>query len=188
MTHPPAPGGPPATPPPPSFDFPALSTPGTPQFNAAWARVVSHHRSELRTVLAKFGAQPTDVDDLLQHVWITAMDEIHTLRNRSADGFRSWLRGIARNTAAAHYRDSATRRRAEEHAAAEAPLVSLQRPDTGDGQRLLALLQPRERTLVRMLAEGYSREEVSRRLGVGVAAVHQIVLRIRKMLDTKGWR
>ena len=63
-----------------------------------------------------------------------------------------------------------------------------------DKELLLATLTARQRRIAFLLAEGYTRVEIAKEVGVCTQAVHQIILRIRKRLaikagvDVKGWR
>ena len=65
-----------------------------------------------------------------------------------------------------------------------------------DQELMLKSLTARQREVVKLLSEGYSRIEIGERLSPPVCtqAVHQIVLRIRKRLakkagvSTKGWK
>lgn len=65
-----------------------------------------------------------------------------------------------------------------------------------DQELMLKSLTARQREVVKLLSEGYSRIEIGEQLSPSVCtqAVHQIVLRIRKRLEkkvgvsTKGWK
>lgn len=51
---------------------------------------------------------------------------------------------------------------------------------------LYQVLTKRQRTVAMLLAEGYSRRDAAIKLEVSLQAVHQIVLRMRSRLRTKG--
>lgn len=51
---------------------------------------------------------------------------------------------------------------------------------------LYQVLTKRQRTVAQLLAEGYSRRDAEEKLEVSLQAVHQIVLRMRSRLRTKG--
>ena len=47
-------------------------------------------------------ARPDDVPDLMQDVWVTGLQEIHTIKDRAA--FAGWIGAVARNRARMHHR------------------------------------------------------------------------------------
>lgn len=51
---------------------------------------------------------------------------------------------------------------------------------------LYQVLTKRQRTVASLLADGYTRRETAQKLEVSLQAVHQIVLRMRNRLRTKG--
>ncbi|HSK09463.1 MAG TPA: sigma-70 family RNA polymerase sigma factor [Vicinamibacterales bacterium] len=127
-----------------------------------------------------------DVDDLLQDVFVTALERLRTLRDAGA--FGPWLAAIARNRAVDHYR----RGRRREGGAASEPV------SPGDGpaaEALAALAAIRSlppayhETLTLRLVEGMTGPEIAARTGLTPASVrvnlHRGMKQLREKLDVK---
>jgi RNA polymerase sigma-70 factor (ECF subfamily) len=76
----------------------------------AWARLVGLYAPLVRYWCARGGLRPEDADDVVQEVFQAALIGLEGFRrDRPGDTFRGWLRGVARNRIALHYRHAARR-------------------------------------------------------------------------------
>jgi RNA polymerase sigma-70 factor, ECF subfamily len=122
----------------------------------------------------------SEVDDLMQDVFLSAMNRLRTLRNPAA--FAGWLTMIARNRAIDWYRQTpATSELPDGLAAASAPVT--------EAARALAAIQElpeayRE-TLVLRLVEGMTGAEIAGRTGLTAESVRVNLHRGMKMLREK---
>ena len=123
---------------------------------------------------------PTDADDLVQDVFLVAMQKLHTLREAGA--FGGWLATIARNRVVDFHR---TRRKTtelpEDLAHAD--------PEQSEAERVLLIIQTlpeayRE-TLVLRLVEGMSGPEIAARVGLTADSVRVNLHRGMKLLREK---
>jgi RNA polymerase sigma-70 factor (ECF subfamily) len=131
---------------------------------------------------------PAEADDIVQEVFLTAMRQLHSLREEGA--FGGWLATIARNRAAAHYRS--------------APMETVELPeeiagaatqeDEEEARRVLAVIRAlpvayRE-TLVMRLVEGMTGPEIAVRSGLTPDSVrvnlHRGMKLLRAELERKG--
>ena len=109
----------------------------------------------------------TDVDDLVQDVFLVAMRRLDSLREAAA--FPGWLAAIARHRAADYYR-----RHAPDHLplAADVPATA---SDNGEARAILDVIRslpPAYREpLVLRLVEGMSGQEIADRTGLTPASV-----------------
>ena len=127
-----------------------------------------------------------DADDLLQDVFVTALERLRTLRDAGA--FGGWLAAIARNRATDHHR-----RKVPVDSAAAGELVS---GDHGPSAEALAALDAirslpaayRE-TLTLRLVEGMTGPEIAARTGLTPRSVrvnlHRGMKQLRKKLEVK---
>jgi RNA polymerase sigma-70 factor (ECF subfamily) len=123
----------------------------------------------------------TDVDDLVQEVFLTAMRRLDTLRDPAA--FPGWLAAIARNHATDHFR----RRGAE---TVELPDNLAARPD--ESEQALAVLDAVRslpdaytETLVLRLVEGMTGPEIAARTGLTEGSVRVNLHRGMKLLRAR---
>lgn len=121
--------------------------------------------------------RPAEADDLMQEVFLTALEKIVTLRDGAA--FGGWLAMIARNRAADHHRGR------RQHV--EIP-DDLGRPDAerAEAERVLRAIQTlpeayRE-TLVLRLVEGLSGPEIAEQVGLTPESVRVNLHRGMKLL------
>ena len=121
---------------------------------------------------------PADAEDMVQDVFVAAMNRLRELRTASA--FRGWLGAIARRRAIDHFRDG--RRRAE---------FSLTNHDRGApaGDRALVTLDLLNRlpeayreTLIMRLVEGMTGPEIAAQTGLTPESVRVNLCRGMKML------
>jgi RNA polymerase sigma-70 factor (ECF subfamily) len=121
--------------------------------------------------------RPAEADDLMQEVFLAALEKIDTLRDGAA--FGGWLCTIARNRAADHHK---TRKK---HV--ELP-EDLGRPDAerAEAERVLraiqALPEAYRETLVLRLVEGLSGPEIAEQVGLTPESVRVNLHRGMKML------
>jgi RNA polymerase sigma-70 factor (ECF subfamily) len=120
-----------------------------------------------------------DVDDLVQDVFLIAMQRLPSLH--SVDAFGAWLCAIARNRATDHLRRTpATEEFTERHS------PSVTTPDHGDAERALAAIRRlpdayREPLMLR-LVEGLSGPEIAALTGLTPGSVRVNLHRGMKLL------
>ncbi len=148
----------------------------------AFERLHAAHEGMVRAVLLAH-APRTDVDDLLQDVFLTAWESVSTLRDPGA--FAPWLASIARNRA----------RDAHRRAHGAVPLVDLPArpaPPSDDAREALAALRAlpdayRETMSLRFVA-GLSGPEIAERLGMTPGSVRVNLCRGLALLKERlGW-
>jgi RNA polymerase sigma-70 factor (ECF subfamily) len=124
--------------------------------------------------------RPAEADDLMQEVFLAALEKIETLRDGAA--FGGWLCMIARNRAADFHRSR--------RALVELP-EDLGRPDAdrAEAERVLrairALPEAYHETLVLRLVEGLSGPEIAEQVGMTPESVRVNLHRGMKMLREK---
>ena len=125
---------------------------------------------------------PSEVDDLVQDVFLSALRQLPTLRTPAA--FGGWLAAIARNRAADHHRRPP-------HEALDEDRHAAPSGDHADAYAALAAIRSlpaayRE-TLVLRLVEGMTGQEIADRTGLTPASVrvnlHRGMKRLREALD-----
>ena len=123
----------------------------------------------------------TDVDDLVQDVFLLAMRRLESLREAAA--FPGWLAAIARHRAADHYR---------RHAPEEVPLPDELTAHTSDDTEAQAILdvirslpEAYREPLVLRLVEGMSGQEIADRTGLTPASVRVNLHRGMKLLRAR---
>ena len=132
-------------------------------------------------LLARVG--PTEADDLVQEVFITAMEKLHTLRNPDAIG--GWLAMIARNRAMDHIRRAPPLRELP-------PELATRDPARAEAEEVLEAIQSLPEayrdTLILRLVEGMTGPEIAARTGMKPASVrvnlHRGMKRLRALLAT----
>jgi RNA polymerase sigma-70 factor (ECF subfamily) len=127
-----------------------------------------------------------DVDDLLQDVFVTALERLHTLRDTGA--FGGWLAAIARNRATDHHR-----RRPALQTAVPDEVASRDGRPSAEALAALAAIRAlpaayRE-TLTLRLVEGMTGPEIAERTGLTPRSVrvnlHRGMKRLRETLEVK---
>jgi RNA polymerase sigma-70 factor, ECF subfamily len=123
----------------------------------------------------------TDVDDLVQDVFLVALRRLESLRDAAA--FPGWLAAIARHRAADHYR-----RRSPE----QMPLPEHMTIRASDDAEALAILEvvrslpeAYREPLVLRLVEGMSGQEIADRTGLTAASVRVNLHRGMKLLRAR---
>lgn len=124
----------------------------------------------------------TDVDDLVQDVFLTAWTRLDSLRDAAA--FGGWVSTIARNRAVDFLRRAAD--------AVELPSTLEARDSTADRVEALAVLDvvrtlpdAYKETLILRLVEGMSGPEIAQRTGLTAASVRVNLHRGMKLLREK---
>jgi RNA polymerase sigma-70 factor (ECF subfamily) len=123
----------------------------------------------------------TDVDDLVQDVFLVAMRKLDSLREAAA--FPGWLAAIARHSAADYYR-----RHAPDHLplAADVPATA---SDNSEARAILdvvrSLPSAYREPLVLRLVEGMSGQEIADRTGLTPASVRVNLHRGMKLLRAR---
>lgn len=137
-------------------------------------------------VLSRVG--PTEADDLVQEVFLTAMRQLHALRDETA--FGSWLSVIARNRANGHHRASVELVELE-----DVPRAAVQE-DEQEARHVLdvirSLPEAYRETLVMRLVEGMTGPEIAARTGLTPDSVrvnlHRGMRLLRDALEKRGTR
>lgn len=132
-----------------------------------------------------------EVDDLVQDVFIQALERLHMLREPGA--FGGWLAAIARNRATDYYRKPSTRARHVELSDLPERLVAADESvsDRTDAIAVLnvirAMPEAYRDTLVLRLVEGMTGPEIAARTGLTPASVrvnlHRGMKQLREKLD-----
>ena len=121
---------------------------------------------------------PADADDIVQDVFLTAMKQLHALRDESA--FGGWLATIARNRANGHHRSAVELVELEEtsHEATQ--------DDEREARRVLATIrklpEAYRETLMMRLVEGMTGPEIAERSGLTPDSVRVNLHRGMKLL------
>jgi RNA polymerase sigma-70 factor, ECF subfamily len=123
----------------------------------------------------------TDVDDVVQDVFVTALDRLGDLREPAA--FGGWLAAIARHRAADHGRRRVVTDALADHAA------SIRDPDRLEALAILdavrSLPEAYRETLMLRLVEGMTGAEIAERTGLTAASVRVNLHRGMKLLREK---
>ncbi len=121
---------------------------------------------------------PADADDLVQDVFLTAMKQLHGLRDESA--FGGWLAAIARNRANGHHRAAVELVELE-----EMPRASTQEEEQ-EANYVLATIrllpEAYRETLMMRLVEGMTGPEIAERTGLTPDSVRVNLHRGMKLL------
>jgi len=148
----------------------------------AFTRVYAAYGRMVRAILLG-RVPPSDVDDLLQDVFLVAYTHIGELRDPSV--FGGWIAAIARNRATDHLRQ----RREHETLPPELPGGDPIEADTLivlDAVRRLP--EAYQETLLMRLVEGMSGQEIADRTGLSAGSVRVNLHRGMKLLREKlGW-
>jgi len=141
----------------------------------AFARLHARYAPVVHAVLLARVA-PQDADDLVQEVFVRALERIHTLRDAGAVG--GWLCTLARNLAADHHRGAT--RMAPLPAGIEAPRRGTQVAEVLAAIRELPAAYAE--TLVMRLVEGMTGPEIAARTGLTPGSVRVNLHRGMKLL------
>jgi RNA polymerase sigma-70 factor (ECF subfamily) len=123
---------------------------------------------------------PADAEDLMQDVWVSAMNQLGTLRKVAA--FPGWLAAIARHRALDHFRQ------ARNFAPLDERVVGTRGTSgTADGafevlERIRSLPEAYRETLILRLVEGMTGPEIAARTGLTPESVRVNLCRGMKML------
>jgi RNA polymerase sigma-70 factor (ECF subfamily) len=123
----------------------------------------------------------TDVDDVVQDVFVTALDRLRDLREPAA--FGGWLAAIARHRAADYGRRTVRTDLLEDHAVATRDADRLEALAVLDAVR--ALPEAYRETLMLRLVEGMTGAEIAERTGLTAASVRVNLHRGMKLLREK---
>ena len=118
-----------------------------------------------------------DADDLTQEVFLSAIQQLHVLRDARA--FGGWIAAIARNAAVDHYRRTP--------ATIELPgSLSGPAPPSAEAEEALRLIrglpEAYRETLILRLVEGMTGPEIAARTGLGTGSVRVNLHRGMKLL------
>lgn len=124
---------------------------------------------------------PADADDIVQDVFLTAMKQLHALRDESA--FGGWLATIARNRANGHHRSAVETVELDEQ-----PREATQEEEHEAARALAAiraLPEAYRETLMMRLVEGMTGPEIAARTGLTPESVRVNLHRGMKLLRGK---
>lgn len=125
-----------------------------------------------------------DVDDLVQDVFIHALEKLHTLRDPSA--FGAWLATITRNQANDFHRRSKNIETVSDHIVEQMPGAADTRTEAVRVLMIIRTLPEAYReTLTLRLVEGMTGPEIAERTGLTPASVRVNLHRGMKMLREK---
>ena len=125
-----------------------------------------------------------DVDDLMQDVFIHALEKLHTLKNPSA--FGAWLATITRNQANDFHRRSRNIETVSDHIVEQMPGTADTRTEAVRVLMIIRTLPEAYReTLTLRLVEGMTGPEIAERTGLTPASVRVNLHRGMKMLREK---
>ena len=125
----------------------------------------------------------SEVEDLVQDIFLHALRKLHTLRD--ANAFGPWIAMIARNRAMDFHRKS------RETVSVDECTENLQSRDSGESkaEEILAIIrtlpEAYRETLVLRLVEGMTGAEIATRTGLTAASVRVNLHRGMKLLRTK---
>jgi RNA polymerase sigma-70 factor (ECF subfamily) len=157
----------------------------------AAARLVSIHADAVHAYVARRLAPRRDlVDDLVQDVFLTGLDRLHTYQGSSP--LRAWLLGIARHKVEDHYRDQLRRPLSlddepQEPVAEEPPIEELlDREDAAVRTRhvLRRLPEPYALALLWRYWENRSARDIAASTGKTEKAVERLLARARSRFRT----
>ncbi|WP_240907359.1 RNA polymerase sigma factor [Paludisphaera rhizosphaerae] len=166
----------------------------------AWSRLVYLYSPLVRHWCVRWGCPGADVDDLAQEIFLAVAQGLPSFRrDRAGDGFRAWLRTIARNKRLDALRRGGRTPVAEggtqaavRMAQAPDPSTDLDEDDPADQvsalyHRALELVrgefeEKTWKTFWRTAVDGMPVDAVAREMGVGPTAVRQAKSRILRRL------
>lgn len=144
---------------------------------SAFERLYARYRRMVHAIVLS-RVPPRDADDLVQDVFLTAMQKLGALRDESA--FAGWLATIARNRAIGSHRGAVELVALDEHVLRGA------QEEESEARRVLAAIQSlpdayRE-TLLMRLVEGMTGPEIARQTGLTEGSVRVNLHRGMKLL------
>lgn len=147
---------------------------------AAFGRLFERYAPMVHGLLLS-RVRPHEVDDLVQDVFVTALEKLDSLKDDAAVG--AWLATIARNRA------TDVHRRRREESDAEAVPVSERSSKVAEANRVLAIIrtlpEAYRETLVLRLVEGMSGPEIAAQVGLTPESVRVNLHRGMKLLKEK---
>jgi RNA polymerase sigma factor (sigma-70 family) len=158
--------------------------------SAAWSAMVSRYGRLLRHVCRQLQMTSEQTDDVVQHTWTALF--IHARNIRSAEALAGWLVTTTRRECVAVRRRDA-REVPTDECGYDSPGIVIDIDEQLDAlprrrqlRRAVALLPPRERSLIEVLLEPEvpSYTEIGRRLGMPVGAIGPVRQRaLRRLRD-----
>lgn len=142
-----------------------------------------------RHVARVLGPDDPDIEDVVQRVFLAALDGADGFAGRS--GLGSWLVGIASRRALDEARSRWRRGRWRRMTASVGFGRPATRPDEStsdadEAQQLLQVLNPDQRSVfVLKEVEGHTLQEISDMTGVGISTLHARLKAARKRLDAE---
>lgn len=146
--------------------------------SSAFGRLYALYNRMVHAIaIARVG--PADADDIVQDVFLTAMKQLHALRDESA--FGGWLATIARNRANGHHR-AAVVEVVELEELPHAPTQEDEREAKEVLATIRALPEAYRETLMMRLVEGMTGPEIAARTGLTPESVRVNLHRGMKLL------
>ena len=157
----------------------------------AFGELVSRHHQMVRTMLMRALGHRSEVDDVAQEVFLSALRGVAGFRQQSS--FRTWLLSIARNQAITHLRKQRTLagqtlngldRLVLQHQIASVADGYVEPPNMAALQACLGQLNEDHQHLIKEIYfQDRSAAEVARQTGQAKNAVRMRLMRIRKALS-----
>lgn len=146
---------------------------------SAFEALVRRYERRVFRLAARFFRQPEEIEDIAQETFLTAWRKLETYRARAP--FEHWLTRVCLNCCYARLR----KRKPEQplESCAEAAVKGDDPSARIDAERMLAILEPKDRFVLQLLyGEGWSVAEISRRLGWSSSKVKVRAHRARRRL------
>ena len=152
--------------------------------NSAFTELMGIYHKRLDYYVRNIAGQPTDVDDILQDVWLDVYLKVHKLR--SPEAFRVWLYRIARDKVYAVFRKN--RLTSVEYLDPDPPTESCEEPSFSDDeidrvQRSLQILDPKHREVLTLkFLEDMTYEEIAASLRCPIGTVRSRIYYAKRAL------
>jgi len=157
----------------------------------AFGELVSRHHRIVRTMLWRVFGDQSEVDDVAQEVFMSALTSVAKFRQESS--FQTWLLSIARNKAITHLRKKRSGSGHEissldqfviQHQVASIADGKVESPKLDALRQCLEQLAEDQRRLVKdIYFDGRSAAQVARETGQAKNTVRMRLMRIRKALS-----
>lgn len=156
-----------------------------------FAAIYAAHRVYAARVISRIVREQDVIEDLVQETFLRVWK--HLAKFRGGARIRTWIHRIAANCAKEHLRSKFVQKRF-------APVLSLddedlvfevgrtEAPDAGVAvKRAMRLVDRQRQTVIRLVAEGFTSQEIAGMLGKSDAAVKSMLWRARGRMRDRVW-